>query len=51
MSSKPLPSFCFNSNPIWQGQFQNHLGLFLDPNLTFNEYITCILNKAHKKLD
>ena len=48
MSSKPYKSFHFNENPIHQVQLQKNLGLFLDPKLSFGEYIQCILNKTCK---
>ena len=38
----------FNDNPVHQVQFQNHLGLFLDPKLSFDEHIQCILIKTPK---
>ena len=38
-SSKPYPSLNFNDNPIHQVQLQEHLGLFLDPKLSFDEHI------------
>ena len=47
-SSKPYPSSNFNDNPVHQVQLQEHLGLFLDPKLSFDEHIQCILIKARK---
>ena len=47
-SSKPYPSLNFNDNPVHQVQLQKHLGLFLDPKLSFDEHIQCILIKTHK---
>ena len=44
--SKPFPSF--NGNPVHQVQLQKHLGLLLDPKLTFDKHIQCILIKTHK---
>ena len=38
-SSKPYPSLNFNDNLIHQVQLQEHLGLFLDPKLSFDEHI------------
>ena len=39
ISSKPHPSLNFNDNPVHQFQLQKHLGLFLDPKLSFDEHI------------
>ena len=47
-SSKPYPSLNFNDNPMHQVQLQKHLGLFLDPKLSFDEHIQCILNKIRR---
>ena len=47
-SSKPYPSLNFNDNPVHQVQLQKHLGLFLDPKLSFDEHIQCILIKIRK---
>ena len=47
-SSKPYPSLNFNDNPVHQVQLQKHLGLFLDPKLSFDEHIQCILIKTRK---
>ena len=47
-SSKPQPSSNFNDNPNHHVQLQKHLGLFLDPKLSFDEHIQCILIKIHK---
>ena len=47
-SSKPYPSLNFNDNPVHQVQLQKHLGLFLDPKLSFDEHIQCILFKTRK---
>ena len=47
-SSNPYPSLNFNNNPIHQVQLQKHLGLFLDPKLSFDEHIQCILIKTRK---
>ena len=47
-SSKPYPSLNFNDNPVYQVQLQKHLGLFLDPNLSFDEHIQYILIKTCK---
>ena len=49
-SSKPYPSLKFNDNPVYQVQLQKHLGLFLDPNLSFDEHIQFILIKIRKIL-
>ena len=38
-SLKPYPSLNFNDNPVHQVQLQKHLGLFLDPKLSFDEHI------------
>ena len=38
-SSKPYPSSNFNDNPVHQVQLQKHLGLFLDPKLSFDGHI------------
>ena len=38
----------FNDNPVHQVQIQKHLGLFLDPKLSFDEHIRCILIKKCK---
>ena len=38
----------FNDNPIHQVQLQKHLGLFLDPRLSFDEHFQCILLKTRK---
>ena len=48
ISSKPYPSLYFNDNPVHQVQLQQHLGLFLDQKLSFDEHIQCILMKTHK---
>ena len=45
-SSKPYQSLNFNDNPVHQVQLQKHLGLFLDPKLSFDEHIQCILIKT-----
>ena len=47
-SSKPHPSLNFNDNPVHQVQLLNHLGLLLDPKLSFDEHIQCILIKTRK---
>ena len=47
-SSKPYPSLNFNDNPFHQVPLQNPLGLFLDPKLSFDEHIQCILIKTRK---
>ena len=47
-SSKPYPSLSFNDNPAHQVQLQKHLGLFLDPKLSFDEHIRCILIKTRR---
>ena len=47
-SSKPNPSSNFSDNPVHQVQLQKHLGLLLDPKLSFDEHIQCILNKTRK---
>ena len=47
-SSKPYPSLNFNDNPVHQVQLQKHLGLFLDPKLSFGEHIQWILIKTRK---
>ena len=47
-SSKPYPSSNFNDNPVHQVQLQKHLGLFLDPKLSFDGHIWCILIKTRK---
>ena len=49
-SSKPYPSLNFNDNPVHQVQLQKHLGLFLDPKLSFDEYIQRILIKIRKTI-
>ena len=52
-SSKPYPSLNFNDNPVHQVPLQKHLGLFLDPKLSFpklsfDEHIQCILIKTRE---
>ena len=47
-SSKPYPSLSFNDNPVHQVPLQMYLDLFLDPKLSFDEHIQCILIKTHK---
>ena len=47
-SSKPYPSLNFNENLVHQVQLQRHIGLFLDPKLSFDERIQCILIKTRK---
>ena len=47
-SSKPYPSLNFNDNPVHQVPLQKHLGLFLDPKLSFDKHIQCILIKTRK---
>ena len=37
-----------DENPAHQVKLQIHLGLLLDPNLSFDEHIQCILNKTRK---
>ena len=44
--SKPYPSLNFNGNPVHQVQLQKQLRLFLDPKLSFDEHIQCILIKT-----
>ena len=44
-SFKPYPSLNFNDNPVHQVQLQKPLGLFSDPELSFDEHIQCILIK------
>ena len=41
--SKAYPSLNFNDNYVNQIQLKKHLGLLLDPNLSFDEHIHCIL--------
>ena len=49
LSSKPYASLNFNNdNPDHQIQLQKNLGLFLDPKLSFDEHIQCILIKTCK---
>ena len=49
LSSKPYASLNFNNdNPDHQIQLQKNLGLFLDPKLSFDEHIQCILIKTRK---
>ena len=50
-SSKPYPSLNFNDNPVHRVQLQKHLGLFLDPKLSFDERIQCILIKTRKIIE
>ena len=47
-SSKPYPSLNFNDNPVHQVQLQKNLVLFLNPKLSFDEHIQCILIKTQK---
>ena len=47
-SSKPYPSLNFNDNTVYQVQLQKHLGLFLDPKLSFDEHTQFILIKTRK---
>ena len=47
-SSKPYPSLNFHDNPVHQVQLQKYLSLFLDPTLSFDEHIQCILIKTRK---
>ena len=47
-SSKPYPSLNFNDNPVHKVLLQKHLGLFLDPKLSFDKHIQCILIKTRK---
>ena len=49
-SSKPYPSLNFNDNPVQQVQLQNHFGLFLDPKVSFDEHIQCILTKTRETI-
>ena len=37
-----------DENPVHQVKLQKPLGLFLDPKLSFDEHIQCILIKTHK---
>ena len=48
ISSKLYPSLNFNDNPVHQVQLQKHLGLFLEPKLSFDEHIQWILIKTRK---
>ena len=48
VSSKPYPSLNINDNPVHQDQLQKHFGLFLDPKLSLDEHIQCILIKTRK---
>ena len=48
INSKPYPSLHFNDNPVHQVQLKKNLALFLDPKLSFEEHIQCILNKTRK---
>ena len=45
---KPYPSSNFNDNLLYQVQLQKPLGLFLDPKLSFDEHIQCILIETCK---
>ena len=47
-SSRPYPSLNFNDNPIPKVQLQKHVSLLLDPKLSFDEHIQCILIKKRK---
>ena len=47
-SSKPHPSLNFNDNLVHQVQLQKNVGFFLDPKLSFDEHIQCILIKTLK---
>ena len=47
-SLKPYPSLNFNDNPVHQVQLQKNLAVFLDPKLSFDEHIQCILIKTRK---
>ena len=38
----------FHDNPVHKVQLQKHLGLFLDPKLSFHEHTQCILIKTCK---
>ena len=38
----------FNDNPIHQVQLEKHLGLVLDPKLSFDKHIPCVLIKTCK---
>ena len=47
-TSKPYPVLNINNNLFHQVQLRKHLGLFLDPKLSFEEHIQCILIKTWK---
>ena len=47
-SSKPYPSLNFNENPVHQVPLQKHIGLFLDPKLSFDEHIQCMMGLIRK---
>ena len=51
VSSKSYASFHFNDNFVHQVQLQNHLGLFFDSKLSFDEYIQWIKNKTFKRTE
>ena len=47
-TSKTYPVLNINDNPFHQVQLRKHLGLFLDPKLSFEGQIQCILIKYGK---
>ena len=48
ISSKRHPSLHFSDKPVYQVQLQKHLGLFLDPKLSFGEHVQYIKTKTCK---
>ena len=47
-SPKPYTSLNFNGNLVHRVQLQKHLDLFLDPKISFDEHVQCILIKHAK---
>ena len=47
-SFKLCPSLSFIDNLVHQVEPQKYLSLFLDPKLSLDEHIQCILNKTRK---
>ena len=44
------PPLLFNSNNVFQVNFQTHLGFILDVKLTFEEHLKSVFNKTNKTI-
>ena len=50
-SVAPHPPLTFNNIPVAQANFQKHLGMQLDKELSFEEYLSKIEPKVNKTID